>query len=404
MWFWIISIGVTVATAAALARAMWRRSETETPARSDVAIYRDQLREVERDLARGVINETEAEAVRTEVSRRLLEADKASRSDPEFVSDTASHGTIAVVVVLIIGGAAGLYGYLGAPGYPDLPLERRIALAEEVYLTRPNQATAEADIPPAPPESERAEAEFLELLNRLRDTVEARPGDLQGQQLLARNEARLGNFTAAYTAQAQVIAIKGGEVSAQDYVEHAELMVLAAGGYVSPEAEASLREALSRDPENGAARYHSGLLAIQTGRPDIAYDLWRRLLEEGPADAPWIPPIQAEIGQLAQMAGVNLRPSEPVTGPGPSQEDIDAASEMSDEDRMAMIEGMVEGLSDRLARQGGPPEEWAQLIRALGVLGQTDRARAIWTEAQSAFPEEGLVLIREAARAAGVAE
>lgn len=402
--FWVISLGLAAATAALLAQALWRRAGTDASARSDVAIYRDQLREVDKDLARGVISESEADGVRTEVSRRLLEADRAARKEPEGAPATATHGAAALVALAVIGGAAGLYGLLGAPGYPDLPLERRIAMAEDARLNRPGQAEVEAEIPPGLPESERAEAGYLELITQLRETVKARPSDLQGQQLLARNEARLGNFAAAHAAKAQVIAIKGGDARAQDFVEHAEFLVLAAGGYVSPEAEQSLREALARDPENAVARYHSGLLALQTGRPDIAFDLWRRLLEEGPADAPWIPPIRAQIGDLAQIAGTNFAQQAATAAPGPTREDIDAAAEMSPEERMAMIEGMVEGLSDRLATEGGPPEDWARLIRALGVLGQTDRAQAIWTEAQAAFPEEGLVQIRDAARSAGVAE
>jgi cytochrome c-type biogenesis protein CcmH len=78
---------------------------------------------------------------------------------------------------------------------------------------------------------------------------------------------------------------------------------------------------------------------------------------------------------------------------------------MTPEERMDMIRGMVAGLSDRLATEGGSPDEWARLIRAYGVLGETDRAAAIWAEAQQVFPvEEAIAPIREAARAAGVAE
>ena len=79
---------------------------------------------------------------------------------------------------------------------------------------------------------------------------------------------------------------------------------------------------------------------------------------------------------------------------------------MSEEDRSAMIEGMVGNLMDRLATEGGTPQEWAQLIRALGVLGDLDRANAIWGEAQQTFAsdETAMSIIREAAVGAGVAE
>ena len=92
--------------------------------------------------------------------------------------------------------------------------------------------------------------------------------------------------------------------------------------------------------------------------------------------------------------------------PGPSQDDIAAAGEMSAEDRQEMIRGMVNQLSDRLATEGGSAAEWAQLISALGVLGQTDRAAAIWGEAQQVFAgrDDALAQIRNAAISAGVAE
>ena len=64
---------------------------------------------------------------------------------------------------------------------------------------------------------------------------------------------------------------------------------------------------------------------------------------------------------------------------------MEAAAEMSVEDRMAMIEEMVAGLNDRLASEGGPAEDWARLIGAYGVLGRDDAARAILAEAREVF-------------------
>ena len=91
---------------------------------------------------------------------------------------------------------------------------------------------------------------------------------------------------------------------------------------------------------------------------------------------------------------------------GPTDEELDAAAQMSAEDRAAMIQDMVASLSARLANQGGTSEEWARLIRAHGVLGNADQARAIWEEAQMAFANDdaGLTLLRAAADDAGVLE
>ncbi|WP_108258339.1 hypothetical protein [Mangrovicoccus ximenensis] len=77
---------------------------------------------------------------------------------------------------------------------------------------------------------------------------------------------------------------------------------------------------------------------------------------------------------------------------------------MTDGDRQAMIRGMVEGLAGRLADQGGSPEEWARLIGALGVLGETERAQDIYGEARTVFAAdpEGLAKVDAAAQQAGL--
>lgn len=216
----------------------------------------------------------------------------------------------------------------------------------------------------------------------------------------------VGNYRAAYEAQQRVIEIKGDAATAQDYADLADMMILAANGFVSPEAETALTRALSRDDQNTTALYYSGLLFAQTGRPDLAFRIWEPLLANAPADAPYVLPIRARIESLAQAAGVRytLPPEGGDQTRGPSAEDIENAANMSVEDRMEMIEGMVDSLSARLANEGGTPQEWAQLIRALGVLGETGRANAIWQESQVMFgaDPQAMALLRTAATDAGI--
>ncbi|MBD3678910.1 MAG: c-type cytochrome biogenesis protein CcmI [Rhodobacteraceae bacterium] len=412
MVFWLSAGFLTLMVGALLIRAMFVHRGGATPAAAyDLQVYRDQLKEVERDLARGVLSEAEAERVRVEVSRRLLEADRAMQATVEGAGAGGglSRVTAAVLALVLAGGALGLYLTIGAPDYPDMPLDQRIAAADEARANRPAQEAVEAEFAeaPQPDIAPNQDPRFLELMAKLRVAVAERPNDLQGQMLLARNEAGLGNFVAAHTAQERVIAIKGDAATAQDYADYAELMIMAAGGYVSPEAEAALSETLKREPENGPARYYSGLMFAQNDRPDLAFRLWRPLLEGSQPDDPWVPAIRAQIEDLADRAGVRYElPPEAAPLRGPSAADVDAAGEMSAEDRAAMIRGMVAQLSDRLATEGGPPEEWARLIGAYGVLGETERAAAIWTEAQTVFGDtpEALAPIRAAAERAGVAE
>jgi cytochrome c-type biogenesis protein CcmH len=310
----------------------------------------------------------------------------------------------------MVGGSVWVYSRLGAPGYPDMSLASRIEAADAARVNRISQSEAEEKVP-AGATVQAPSPDFIRLMEQLRTAVAERPRDLQGALLLARNEAALGNFAAARKAQARVLSIKGDQATADDYVDYADMMVLAAGGYVSPEAEAALRAALTRDPQNGPARYYVGLLQAQTGRPDNAFSTWDAALREGPPDATWIAAIRAQIEEMAFRAGVNYTlPPEgqaPATAPsGPSAEDIANAEDMAPEDRMAMIRNMVQSLSDRLALQGGNSSEWARLISELGVLGNERQARVIWQEAQSVFWDspEGLAEVDEAARQAGLTE
>jgi len=411
MVFWLIAALVALVVMAVLARAMLRRgADTRTPAAAyDIQVYRDQLKELERDLARGTVNQADAERARVEISRRILEADRALAAASAGTPAPAglTYGVLGVSALLIVGGGFWLYGIEGAPGYPDMPLKTRISSAAETRDNRPSQAQAEAELPvwPGPPAD--APADYLDLITQLRAAVLGRPDDLAGQSLLANHESAIGNYIGAHQAMARVVALKGESASADEFARYADLMIMAGNGYVSPEAEAALTQALRRDETNPVARYYSGLMFAQTGRPDIAFRLWRTLLEDGPANAPWNVPIRAQIEQLAAMAGENYTlPRAPAAGPGPSQADIAAAGDMSDEDRNAMINSMVDRLSDRLATEGGPASDWARLIGALGVLGDTQRAAAIWGEAQTVFEgkAEDLAAIHAAAVSAGVAE
>lgn len=424
LWgFWIIAGAMALASGLVIIRS-WRRAG---PVKADAtAIYRDQLLEVERDLARGTLSADEAERLRVEVSRRLLDADRAARAEggpPVGVQAVglqaavvqaggsagkpAEHGPRSLwalpLIALILAASFGGYLWLGVPGYPDLPLAKRIAISERLRAQRPPQAEAEAAAPlPAKFEDPAPDPEFLDLMVKLRQAVDAHPEDTRGLELLARNEAALGHFIAAKQAQQKLVTLKGDQAQAEDHAALAELMVMAAAGYVSPEAEKVLVRALTLDPRNGVARYYSGLMFTQIGRPDQAFRLWRPLLAESPPEAPWVAPLRAQLPQLARAAGVKYDLPPPKSLPGPSEAEIAASADLSPEAREQMIRSMVETLMARLATQGGSAAEWERLISSLIILGDHDRARAIWAEAQARFAAHPADLERLAQAAKGL--
>lgn len=392
MLFWLIIVAFATLVGFLLLAGFRRRQTSQEPLdglASDMAVYRDQLREVERDLERGVLGAEEAETVRLEVSRRLLEADRRqSRAGGKVASASSSHWPVITLTVLAMVGAAFVYDYIGAPGYGDQPLSARLERSQELLRSRPDQAAAETAASALSLPAD-AEPEFLELMERLRAALDERPDDAQGLRLLARNEARLGNYAAARAAQARLIEVLGEDAMVTDYAGLLDVTVAAAGGIVTAEADRLIDEILSRAPGNGTAVYYAGLSQAQIGRADLAFPLWRRLWEDSPDGAPWLPVLEMELPLIAREAGVRY---EMPSRRGPSREDIAAASEMSAEDRGEMIRGMVNGLSERLASDGGPPSDWARLITALGVLGETDRARAIAAEAREVFAGNGAAL------------
>jgi len=410
MIFWIVATALALGTGALIAAALLRGRASAAPAASyDLAFYRTQLKDVDKDLARGVITEAEAGRLRSEVSRRILAADAQVQAHGVDGGQPPRAGAVlaAVLVVVVAGGA--IWGYLemGAPGYMDQPRAVRLAASDAARADRLSQAEAEDKFGP-PEQTVTPPEDFAQLMTQLRAAVEARPDDVRGLALLARNEASLGNTGAARAAQERLIAAKGDSAAAADHAFMADLMITAAGGYVSSEAESSLRTALSLDPGQSEARYYLGVYYAQVDRPDAAFRTWEALLRDSPPGAVWVAPLRDQIVDAAARAGINYTlpdaPRAPAETTGPTAEQVEAAGDMTDEGRQDMIRGMVDGLLARLADEGGPPEDWARLIASLGVLGQTERAQAIWDEAQATFAgqPDALAMLRAAAGRAGL--
>lgn len=399
MLFWIITAALTLIVAASLwlAGLRARKLETIPAARSDIDVYRAQLAEVERDVARGVLPQAEADRTLIEIKRRILEADRAAKAATAPHQAPRLAGWIGLIGGgALLAGAFGVYLKLGAPGYPDQPMSARLENAKNLYDSRPNQDTAEAAAAKnfTPPQ---VDPRLADLVVKLRVAVAEHPERIEGQQLLAQNEETLGNLRAAWEAQARVIDLKGDAATANDYLTLADLQIVAAGGFVTQEGEKALLKALELDPKNAPARYYAGMMMAQNGRPDQTFGIWATLLEEGPEDAPWIAPIRASIDELAWLAGEPnyVAPGMPAKkGPfedalkGPDADAVAAASEMSDTDRQEMVRGMVGQLADRLKSEGGSPEEWERLISSLGVLGEGEAQTAAIASAKSAFPDQ----------------
>jgi cytochrome c-type biogenesis protein CcmH len=403
MFFWITASLIALGVAASLALSLLGRRHPAADADRVRAIHRAQLAEVDRDLARGLIDPAEAERARTEVARRILEADRARGVPAGDAPVRLSRLAALSAGLFLLAGSFALYRSVGSPGYGDQPRAARLAEGEAMRAARPSQAQAEAAATAVATASQiTPPPDIAETVARLRAELARNPDDLTGWQVLTDFETGIGNFAAAAAAMAEVIRIKGDSATVEDLVRLVDRMVFAARGHVSPEAEAVLDRIAGLDPGNTALLYYTGLLYAETDRADLAFQLWRQVIEEG-GDS-----LHARLARdgIADVAWLSGRDYTPPDLPGPGAAEIADAAGMTPEDRETMIRGMVEGLSERLAQEGGTAEEWARLITSLGVLGETARAAEAKAAAEAAFAASpaDLAVIRAAAAEAGLAE
>lgn len=340
------------AVAYALARPLLRPVAAPDQASAfNAAVYRDQLKELDREVARGAIAESEAAAARTEIERRLLAAATAT----EVVSAaTKPSRTAAILVgVAVTIAAGGVYLTIGRPGEPDQPLR-----------TRADSRTAVASNDPM-------HGQMDDLVQKLAQKLKDSPDDAQGWALMARSMMRMDRPADAVEAYKRAIDLSGGRDGALAG-EYAEARIVAAEGQVDAESQSIYRQMLREEPGNPQARYYLALARLQRGDRAGALGDWQALLADTPADAPWRATLER---QIADAGGSARAPSVPPRGP--SAADVQAAQGMSEGDRAAMIESMVMQLAARLKDNPNDLDGWRRLARAYDVLGRAaDSVRA----------------------------
>ncbi|MGY3422533.1 cytochrome c-type biogenesis protein CcmH [Bradyrhizobium sp. F1.13.4] len=347
MTLWFVFALMTVAAIFAVLLPLGRSGRAQNQG-SEVAVYKDQLAEIERDLAAGLIAAPEAEAARVEVSRRLL----AAAGSEQAMAPKSSVKWRRAAAVLALAGlplvAIGVYVPLGSPRLQDFPLAQRER------------------------GSGSGMAQSLEnLVVQVEQHLEKNPTDGRGWNVIAPVLERLGRFDDAVRAYRNSLAYNGE--SAERRSDLGEAMSAAAGGVVTAEAKAEFERAHALSADDPKANYFLGLAAEQDGRKDDAANIWRALLAKAPADAPWRPLVQTS---LARVGGGGA------TMPALSDETLAASKDMKEGDRNAMVRGMVERLATRLKQNGDDVEGWLRLVRAYLVMGDRDKALGASTDAR----------------------
>jgi cytochrome c-type biogenesis protein CcmH len=348
LWF-----PLALMTAAAVFVVLWPLGRARLAAASggDVAVYRDQMRELERDRSAGLIGTAEAEAARLEISRRLLAAADAHGAAPSVaVAPWRRRFTAVAALVALPLGAIALYLALGFPSLPDQPLAARNSGPENRSLAS--------------------------MLAHVEDHLERNPRDGRGWEVIGPVYMRLGRFDDAVKARRNVVRLLGPSAAREG--DLGEALVAAANGVVTAEAKGAFDRALALDVRDPRAKFFVGLAAQQDGKESEAAAIWRELLAQAPADAPWTHVVRQSLARLGNS------PAE-ATVAGPSAADVAAAADMSPDARAKMVRGMVERLAERLARDSSDLDGWVRLVRAYVVLGEDDQARGAAGDARRAL-------------------
>lgn len=343
----IVSVGVAV-------RGQVRTGRSE----AERAIFKDQISEIDRDEGRGLIGRQEAQAARTEIKRRLIASLK--RDGEQSTSASRSSAAVLLIVALAVPVASGVfYAYRGAPDVPSITIAER------------------AD------ERQQA-AEVSALTGQLKARLEAEPdgGPSDGWILLGQTYLRMERFRDA--AEAFAVVSERPEATSAVWSLYAEALILAEAGTVTPQARSAADRAYDLDPMNPAASYYKALALEQAGQVEAAHDLLTSRLAKSPERAPWKEVFAVQANRIGQSLGrdrVVVSPADAASGP--SAAEIEAAADMTEEDRAEFIRSMVGRLAARMEETPGDIDGWMRLGNAYRVLGETENARSAYLSAQA---------------------
>jgi cytochrome c-type biogenesis protein CcmH len=274
---------------------------------------------------------------------------------PESRRATIALATAAAVPLLTLA----LYLTHGSPGLPSFPAAERAQLPLE-------------------------RARIGDLIAKVEARLREHPEDGDGWDVIAPVYYKLERFRDAANAYARAARLKGETV--RRLAGLAESTVLAADGIVTEDARAAYKKILALEPGRPEPRFWLALAKEQDGRLESALSDYRALVSDSPPEAPWRAAVESRIADVSRRLAGADKPD--LRAPGPSAADVAAAQKLAPEERARMIAGMVDGLAERLKRDGRDLAGWQRLINAYAVLGRSQDARAALAEARKSFPAD----------------
>jgi cytochrome c-type biogenesis protein CcmH len=383
MTLWIIFASLLIAVLATVFWPVLRpRAATASRADYDIEVYLDQLRELERDAQRELIDEAQAGAAKLEIERRLLAASRAGDATAGTTSAARRGLVAAVIAVTITAATVGLYVDIGSPELPNQPFAQR---------------------DPAPAENP-AVADARSRLPAVEERLAAEPENADVWRDLGTLRLATGDQDGAVDAFAQAMNLSDGRIDIASV--YAEALTYQADGLVVPQAKQLFEQVLRENPDDPRARFFNAMARYQAGFREDALEQWAALAQDAPPGAPWLPAVTERIRRTADEVGADVAnflpsPTDPAA-PGPTNEDIAAAQDLSAEEQQEMIRSMVGRLASRLENEPDDLEGWRRLAQSYDVLGDPQRASEAYARALALEPNHPETLLR-AALAAGAA-
>ena len=250
----------------------------------NLAVLRDQLRELDADLVAGTIDATSYQSAKQELERRVAEDVKPGAA---MVPGTAGAGMTAVLIGLAVPLlAVSLYLVLGAPAGLD---PTKVAAA-------PNDQTHAV-----------TEDQIVEMITALSKRLQTNPGDADGWHMLARSNSAVGRFGEAATAYGQLVKLVPG--NAELLADYADTLAMSLNRSLLGEPEKIINLALSADSKNIKALALSGSAAFERRDYQGAVTQWTKILPLAPSESEIGRSIVTSINEAQKLAG------QPVTMP-----------------------------------------------------------------------------------------
>ena len=377
MTVWAIAIAMTAVTLAAILIPLFRnRGAAPDSAAYDAEVYKDQLTQTNADYDSGLLTVEQAAATKTEISRRLLEADSRSDAQQAQPNNSPQSTVAALLVVLTPALALGFYMMRGSPDVPGQPYAERADERAAVAIQRKKNGSLDS------------------AAGTLAARLKKNPDNLEGWMLLARTYTNVQRYGEARNAYARAIELDPDNANLRS--AYGEAMTLAANGMVIPAARKVFEETLNRATTDARARFYIALADFQSGAKQQALDQWVALMRGSAADAPWVPAVRQRIAEAATALGQDVAAVTPQPKPaaktrpakgvsGPTSDQVEAAQKMAPAERQDMVQAMVVRLAARLDDDPNNFDGWMRLIRSYAMLDKEDKAKEALATAMAQF-------------------